>query len=103
MSLFSADLCRRARARNLADQLLARDASDRIDLVSVMITENGATLVQPQPLSGRSAQRFEIDMLGVFASGTTMNEAIAEWIDAARRAAPQPNSEPSDFDAQVIA
>lgn len=96
MSLFSHDLCLRARARNLADQLRLRAGTDRADLLMLMLRENAGCLMEPNPADDSAPHRFELHLLGIFATGDTLNQAIAEWIAAARRCAPEPGACPDD-------
>lgn len=99
--LFDTDLCRRARARRLADHLAGEDLPARAALIRTMTLVNGGTLTEPRAGDTFDAQRAELSLLDVSASGDTLEECLAEWIKAARRAAPLAGAHSEDTTAYL--
>lgn len=96
-AMFHADLCLRARARNIARDLSLADPAERLELLRQILIVNGATLTEPRPHDTSDPKRAELALLGISASGDTLHDCLDAWMQAARRCAPIPDTLPDDF------
>ncbi len=79
-----------AQRRHLADDLRPLDAAARMDKVTQTCIETGGCLILPDTSGGWGPLYAELHMMGLYHSGNSADEAIANWIKAAQRCAPIP-------------
>lgn len=68
----------------------ADGTADQFDLLTLTATETGGSILTPQMCMENTLHRtpitslFEIDILGIHASGQSAEEAVAAWIRVAK-------------------
>lgn len=71
--------------QSLAQELQALPKATRRARVTALVIETGGTLIPQQPRSNRGPVYTELSLMGLYHSGETLDETIANWIKAATR------------------
>lgn len=78
-----------ARLSQFAARVATLDTDHRFDAFHAEAIETGGTFVLPHPGDYWGSHLCEIQLHQIVAHGSTADEAIANWIKAAGRVAPQ--------------
>ncbi|MFX4298538.1 hypothetical protein [Pseudosulfitobacter pseudonitzschiae] len=79
-----------AQRRHLADALRPLEAEARLEKVTQTCIETGGCLILPDTSGSWGPLHAELHMMGLYHSGNSADEAIANWIKAAQRCTPVP-------------
>ena len=90
--MFDPALIQAAQRRRLATQLRAAPTAERREIVQDIVIATGGTLVMPQPSKTMDTHHCELSILGLYHSGASLDEVIANWIICALRATAMPSA-----------
>lgn len=84
--MFDPALIQASQRRALANELRDMTPQKRREKVEQTRLKTGGTLIPQQPKSNWGPVNAELTLLGLFETGSTVDETIINWINTAKRA-----------------